>query len=177
MCVAVWGFFYVLAWLNTLDIFKSLIVNYKYMHFTPVLVVCVLFVSTTDNHSNCNSPWLRAEPARLWCCMRKRSHAAAAFHNVCKYCFLIKQCCESQELSTRVSETFREVNNTLGFSSLKLKSHAQPKRKQNNIKDILLYLYFYISVPGGKQLCRDYEPKHSVCIFTFIQMFIHTTWD
>lgn len=80
---------------------------------------------------------------------KKKSHAAAAFHNVCKYCFLIKQRCESQE-STRVGETFREVNNMLGFSSLKLESHAQPKRKQNNIKGILLYLCFYTSVLGGK---------------------------
>lgn len=68
---------------------------------------------------------------------KKKSRAAAEFHNVCKYCFLIKQCRESQE-STRVSKTFREINNMLGFSSLQLKSHSCPKRKQSNIKVIFL---------------------------------------
>lgn len=62
---------------------------------------------------------------------KNKCHVAAAFHNVYKYCFLIKRSCESQQ-PTRVSKTFREINNMLVFSSLQRVTH-NPREKKSSI--------------------------------------------
>lgn len=75
-----------------------------------------------------------------------KCHAAAAFHSVCKYCFLAKRCCESQE-STWVSKTFREITNMLGFSAVKELVVILKKKKNQSSFPLYLFSQFYL---GGK---------------------------
>lgn len=125
--------------------------------------------STADNHRNCSSPWMQRWTSKntTWGGKKKKKkgHTAAVFHSVCKYCFLVKLCCESQE-SIRGSEILREINNMLGFSTTELKVISDPRKHRITIKVVFLYLLLlhfcpwwktFPQKPWAQTLCRSVQ--------------------
>lgn len=131
--------------------------------------------STADNHRNCSSPWMQRWTSKntTWGGKKKKKkgHTAAIFHSVCKYCFLVKLCCESQE-SIRGSEILREINNMLGFSTTELKVISDPRKHRITSRLFSSTFCFYISALDGKHSLRNRGPRHYAEVFNFIQMFM-----
>lgn len=151
------------------NVFKTTTVSYKCRHYTLASIICTpfpqqLIIIGTAVHLEC-----RDEPRRTrregGKKKKKKGHTAAVFHSVCKYCFLVKLCCESQE-SIRGSEILREINNMLGFSTTELKVISDPRKHRITIKVVFLYLLLlhfcpwwktFSQKPWTQTLCRSVQ--------------------
>lgn len=157
------------------NVFKTTTVSYKCRHYTLASIICTpfpqqLIIIGTAVHLEC-----RDEPRRTRREggeeKKKKGHTAAVFHSVCKYCFLVKLCCESQE-SIRGSEILREINNMLGFSTTELKVISDPRKHRITSRLFSSTFCFYISVLDGKHSLRNRGHRHYAEVFNFIQMFM-----